>query len=161
MCHTTCCCSGAGFYKIVSFLLNGEYGGARTNLDAVDTAGCTALWVACFNGQRDIVLLLLAAGADCSIAGRGDSGAEALPTHIARSSVNGSPYIADAVAAEMRLREADVQRVGRQRAGGVAFADFTHSVREEEKRFKAAEAAEVVATEAPSPTQAPQIAPPN
>jgi hypothetical protein len=44
--------------------------GHRATVDIPDCTGCTPLWVACFNNQRDVVNVLLRLGADTTIAGR-------------------------------------------------------------------------------------------
>ena len=131
---------------------------ADLNVNALDTSGCTAVWVACFNGQREVVMLLLAAGADCALVGKADSGMVSSPASIARTSVNGSPSIADAVAAECRLRTADPGRAGQLKAGEIDRDTFRSTLYAEEKRAKAAESTQAQAPAGEEAVASPEAA---
>jgi hypothetical protein len=75
-------------------------------------------------------MTLLCAGADTTI--KGSSGESQLtPALIARTSNTGSPSLADAVDAEVRLRSADPERVEKLRSRQISEDEFKTSLREE------------------------------
>jgi len=130
--------AGEGLAKIVKWLcFEVKSTGADTNrspdwIDAVDGTGCTPLWCACHNGQRDTALPLMAAGADCDIKGTaGEGKSEMTPALVARSSNTGSPGLADAVDAEVRLRTKDPSRMEQLRARTIVQEDFKLSLKAE------------------------------
>jgi hypothetical protein len=61
--------SGLGLKKMANFLLVE----AEADSAVLDHEGCSACWVACFNGKRDSVVEILAVGGDCTTAGNADA----------------------------------------------------------------------------------------
>lgn len=97
------------------------------NVDAIDKEGCTPLWTAAYNGEYQVALSLLAAGADVSPKGKCSGGAAMTASNAARSQRN--PTIADAVDAEAELRRRDPRRGAALRSGEVDYDAFRASLR--------------------------------
>lgn len=100
---------------------------AGATVDIPDCTGCTPLWVACFNNQRDIVKVLLRAGADTTIAGRPEGEPTQTPALAARRQRH--PGLADLIDAEATLRAADPTRHPRQVAREMTLEEYRESVR--------------------------------
>ena len=108
-------------------------GGDGVDLDAVDDDGCTALWNACYNNQRQAAVLLMSRGASLDLKGTEAGGLSKVPIGPAMAARrNNNPGLADLVDAEARLRAADETRTGRLRQGDVDEADFIISLKAEE-----------------------------
>ena len=113
-----------GYQQVVKFLVDPERG---ANIDAVDKEDCTPLWTASYNGEYQVALYLLAAGADLAPRGKARGGAPMTASNAARSQRN--PTIADAIDAEAKLRNDDPTRVGKLRSGEIDYDAFRSSLR--------------------------------
>ena len=128
--------AGEGHNKVVMWLAS-PTGGVQASLDVAAADGCTPLWVACHNGHRAVVEILLRLGADADLRGRPEGEPETTPALAARR--NRNPGIADVVDAENRLRAASGgTRLKAERAGKLELVDFKETLRDEIVSFNAA-----------------------
>lgn len=97
-----------------------------------DNDGCTALWVAAYNGQRQAVMLLLNRGADLAKVGKDDSSRVPPCTAAMAARRNNHPGLADLIDSERRLREADPGRRGRLLAREMSDEEFRTTLKAEE-----------------------------
>ena len=114
--------SGEGHVKTVIFLIEN-----KATVDFKDLFNCTPLYWAAFNNRRDIVKLLLIAGADETIVGCPEDEPKQTASLAARR--NNNPGIADFIEGETQLRKADPERIVKQRRGEMTTEEFNNSLR--------------------------------
>ena len=101
---------------------------------ASEDDGCTSLWVASFNNQRNMAVLLMNRGADLEPKGRDDSAQPRVPPCTAAGAArrNNNPGLADLLLSETRLRVKDPARQAKLKAGHISAEDFRISLKAEE-----------------------------
>jgi hypothetical protein len=114
--------AGEGHTRTCEFLIeNGA------NIDALDSYNCTPLWVAAFNDKRDVVKVLLMAGASTSISAKPEG--EPMTTAALAARRNRHPGLADLIDSESALREKDPTRLERQLRKEMDVNEFNDSIR--------------------------------
>jgi hypothetical protein len=117
--------AGEGNIEIVKWLTELE----GITIDISDQDNCTPLWIACYNGRRDVASVLLRLGADETIQGKPeDQIVVTTPAMAARR--NRQPGIADYVEAEAELRKIDPRRRQRELAREMSQDEFRASLRD-------------------------------
>ena len=116
-----------GKLAAVRFLVDPARGDGL-DLERRDKDGCTPLWAACFNGEREVALCLLAAGADGMARGRAKRGAPDVACGLAARTQR-HPGLADLVDTEMQLRRDDPTRQARLRSGELEADEFKRTLR--------------------------------
>mmetsp|Transcript_72174 Transcript_72174/g.145205 ORF Transcript_72174/g.145205 Transcript_72174/m.145205 type:complete len:287 (+) Transcript_72174:106-966(+) len=124
--------SGEGLVDVLRYLLNGAaWAAGGVDVDQVDDGGCSALWVACFNKQRGAATFLMSRGANMALLGKdGEKGKPMSAAMAARRQNN--PGLADLVASEARLREADPSRQAKLKSGEMSEIVFYETLKAEE-----------------------------
>jgi hypothetical protein len=105
------------------------------NVDTVDEDGCSVLWNAAYNNQRQTATILLSRGADLELLGKESGTCSASGGGIKASMAarrNNNPGLADMLDAEQRLRVKDRMRKEKLLSGELPEEEFLHSLKAEE-----------------------------